>query len=181
MNAVAPPAPTRLPRRERIDAARSVSIRPIDPSDAPGLADFYARLSPESRRRRFLGPAVVDDALIARFTDEPDGGLVAVLSEPGPRDGEIVGHASVQADGADRAELAFAVADELQGRGLGRILVEMAAELARRRGFREATASLLADNAPMRRLLHGAGAEIVTADIDGGVEEIRLRLPTSVA
>ena len=43
------------PRRERTDGKRSVSIRPIEGSDAAGLSDFYARLLPESKRHRFLG------------------------------------------------------------------------------------------------------------------------------
>ena len=36
---------------------RWVSIRPIQRSDEPGLTSFYAQLSPESHRRRFLASA----------------------------------------------------------------------------------------------------------------------------
>lgn len=166
-----------LPRRKEVGPARWVSIRPVEASDAHALADFYAsRLSGESRRRRFLGTGAVAGDVLARFTDEPGGGLVAVLGEHGPNDGAIVAHASVQADGPGRAEVAFAVADDLQGRGIGRMLVETAIELARHRDFREVGATLLAENSPMRRLLRNAGCEIVADEIDAGVEEIRLRL-----
>jgi GNAT superfamily N-acetyltransferase len=155
---------------------RWVSIRPIERSDAAGLSAFYARLSPESRRRRFLGTVTtVDPALIARFAT-PGDGIVGVLREPGPNDGAVVAHGSVQTVGRARAEVAFAVADELHGRGLGRSLVDAAIRLARERGFSLATASLYADNTPMRRLLRDSAREVVSDVIEDGVEEIELRL-----
>ena len=155
---------------------RWVSIRPIERSDAAGLSAFYARLSAESRRRRFLGPiATVDPALIAQFVT-PGDGIVGVLREPGPNDGAIVAHASVQGVGRARAEVAFAVADELHDRGLGRELVDAAIRLARGRGLWRVSASLYADNAPMRRLLRDPAREIVSDVIEDGVEEIELRL-----
>lgn len=173
MNVSTSHAPAIPPRRVRIDGSRWVSIRPIDRSDAAGLSDFYDHLSSESRRRRFLGPAGPSRELLDRFTDVGDG-FVGVLSEAGSNDGAIVAHASVQADGRGGAEVAFAVADELQGRGLGRMLVEEAIELARRRGFDRATATLYADNAPMRSLLGRAGHPVLVDRIDAGVEEILL-------
>ena len=163
-------------RRVPIGDGRWVSIRPIEPSDAPGLTDFYARLSPESRRRRFLGtPPPLDGALLQRFTNVGQG-FVGILSERGPHDGAVVAHASVQAIGDGAAEVAFTVADELQGRGIGRQLVGMALELARERGATTATATLLAGNVPMRRLVQSAGRPIVADVLDAGVEEMTLSL-----
>ncbi|MGH2401187.1 MAG: GNAT family N-acetyltransferase [Candidatus Limnocylindria bacterium] len=72
--------------------------------------------------------------------------------------------------------MAFAVSDELQARGIGRTLMAMAVERARLRGTPRVTATLFADNAPMRRLLRGAGLEVVADEIDAGVEEIELRV-----
>lgn len=160
-------------RRERIDRDRWVSIRPIERTDAAGLSDFYAGLSPESRRRRFLGcTSLPDSALGRRFTDPEGEGFLAVLDEAGPNDGAIVAHASLQPDGPDSAEIAFAVADELQGRGLGRLLMKVVLADARRRGLNRLNATLYAENAPMRRLLRGGGVQILSDDIDAGVEEI---------
>src|SRR6187551_3659883 len=42
------------------DPGLSVAIRPVRRSDATGLIDFYAGLSPESRRRRFLTGGIPD-------------------------------------------------------------------------------------------------------------------------
>lgn len=156
---------------------RWVSIRPIERTDAPGLSEFYAGLSRESKRRRFLSLGNPSNRDLTRmFTEREGEGFVGILDQPGPRDGAVVAHASVQPDGHGGAEVAFAVADELQGRGVGGLLVEAALELARRQRLRCLSATLLPDNVPMRRLLRGAGCEVVSDLTDAGVEEIALRV-----
>ena len=177
MNATATHARPSDPRRVAIDRQRWVSIRPIERSDAAGLSVFYAELSPESRRRRFLGSGSPNLApLIATFTGPSSPGMVAVLREPGPRDGAIVAHASVQPDGSGGAEVAFAVADALQGRGIGRALTAATLDLARSMGLARVSASLFADNLAMRRLLHPSGCVVLNDEIDAGVEEVTLSL-----
>ncbi|HEX2765074.1 MAG TPA: GNAT family N-acetyltransferase [Candidatus Limnocylindria bacterium] len=163
----------------RLDPARRVSIRQIDAFDRPALAAFYAGLSPESVRRRFLGRRELTDADIDAMV--ADDGLVAVLSARGPDDGQIVGHAQLSAVDADTVEAAFAVRDDLQGRGIGRALVDAAIGHARRRGWRRLTADTFVDNVAMRRLLRGAGCRVERDLLDGGVEEIVLRLVSDAA
>jgi RimJ/RimL family protein N-acetyltransferase len=159
----------------RIDRDRWVSIRPIERADAAGLSDFYARLSPESRRRRFLGCGTRPNADLVRvFTQGAGEGFVGILDERGPNDGALVAHASVQPDGEDSAEIAFAVADELQGHGIGRALMETVVQHARKIGLRRLNATLFAENVPMRRLLRNAGCEIRSDSVALGVEEIAL-------
>lgn len=151
-----------------------VSIRRIEPSDRDGLSDLYLSLSPESRRSRFLG-SVGDEAVrdsANRMSGHP--GLVAVLDEPGPRDGALVGHIVLVPAGSDAAELAIVVADAFQGRGIGSRLVCGAGEEARRLGIRRLTASTYADNARMRRLLLHLGWPVERDAIDACVEEIEL-------
>lgn len=163
--------------RVPIDDGRWVSIRPIEHGDGPGLSDFYARLSPESRRRRFLGSArPTDRQLFEAFIEHEGEGFVGTLEEHGPNDGAVVAHASVQTDGHGGAEIAFAVVDELQGRGIGTALVRVALEHARSRGIKCATATLFTENVPMRRLLRGAGCDILSDEIDSGVEELALAI-----
>ena len=163
------------PLRHRIDRNRWVSIRPIERADAAGLSDFYARLSPESRRRRFLGCGTRPVADLARvFTEGAGKGFVGILDESGPSDGVVVAHASVLPDGEDSAEIAFAVADELQGHGIGKALMEAVVQHARQVGLRRLNAMLLAENVPMRGLLRNAGCEIRADAVAFGVEEIAL-------
>ena len=144
-------------------------------TDAADLSDFYRRLSPESRRRRFLSCGTRPDTDLARaFTEGQRTGFVGILHEPGPNGGAVVAHASVQPDGEDSAEIAFAVADDMQGRGIGRALMEVVVQHARRVGLRRLNAMLYADNAPMRRLLRNAGCELRSDRMDLGIEEVAL-------
>ncbi|HEX5038592.1 MAG TPA: GNAT family N-acetyltransferase [Candidatus Limnocylindria bacterium] len=159
-------------RRAPVD--REISIRPVDAAHGPGLADFYAHLSPRSARLRFLGPTRPGPAQIADLAEAP--GLVGVLAEYGPRDGEIVAHASIHADGHGGAEVAFAVADEFQGQGIGSRLVAMTLSEAKGRGLHSVSAVLSADNVPMRRLLRRAGPAVAGDELDAGIEEITLDL-----
>jgi len=161
--------------RHRIDGNRWVSIRPIERADAAALSDFYARLSPESRRRRFLSCGTRPDADLARvFTEGAGKGFVGILDEPGPNDGAVVAHASLQPDGKDAAEVAFTVVDELQGHGIGTALMKAIVLHARRAGLRRLNAMLFAENVPMRRLLRNAGCAIHSDSVDFGIEEIAL-------
>ena len=163
-----------LPDEVSIDRERWVSIRPIERTDASGLSDFYTHLTPESLRRRFLSCGDAALARVGRLADSP--GLVGVLREPGPSDGAIVAHASIQPDGHGSAEVAFAVTDEFQGLGLGRRLVAVTLERARRLGVGQVTATMLAENAPMRHLLLNAGAPILFDQLSSGIEELGLVL-----
>lgn len=154
-----------------------ISIRPIDHADAPALSDLYASLSAEDRRNRFLGACAdeVMDRAVAALADAP--GAVAVLSAGGPRDGELVGHAALLADGSEgAAEVAFVVAGEFRGRGIGTRLMRALVAEARRRGLRRLVASTFGHNAAMRHLARGSGLAVVRDELDGGVEEIEVAL-----
>ena len=161
-----------FPMRVNIGPEQWVSIRPIERADASALSDFYARLSPESRRRRFLSCGGAPIPLVRRLAAAP--GFVGILREPGPLDGAIVAHATLLPDAPGSVEVAFTVADEVQGRGLGKRLVAMVLERARSLRVGRVTATMLVENAPMHHLLVGAGYAILADRIDAGVEEIVL-------
>jgi len=157
----------------RLDPVRRVSIRPIDRFDRSALSDFYAALSPESSRRRFLSGSRPMSAEIDRLADAD--GFVAILSAPGVTDGTLVGHAAICRDSPASAEIAFAVADGLQGRGIGRALVAATVDEACRTGLERLRAATLPENHAMRRLIVDAGCLVESDRIAAGVEEIELR------
>lgn len=159
--------PTSVPAQP----AAGVSVRPADAGDGPGLSALYASLSPDSRRRRFLR-AFSSPVELSTITSGHD--LVAVLREAGPRDGEIVGHAALHLLDTSSAEIAFVVADEFQGRGIGTALMREAIDAARRLRLVRLEATTLADNAAMRRLLLHAGCAVARDEMDFGVEEIAI-------
>ena len=78
MNAVISHDRPTFPTRVNIGPDQWVSIRPIEREDASALSDFYARLSPESRRRRFLGATMPGPRSCGTFAGDP--GVVACFT-----------------------------------------------------------------------------------------------------
>jgi GNAT superfamily N-acetyltransferase len=138
-----------------------VLIRPVRPDDKALLADGFARLSDESRVRRFLAPvAQLSDAMLAYLT-EVDGvdhfAWVAVHGDH-PDLGLGVARYVRLKDEPSVAEAAITVVDEYQGRGLGTVLLGLLAARARGNGITSFRAYVLKDNAPMLDLLEEVGA-----------------------
>jgi GNAT superfamily N-acetyltransferase len=139
-----------------------LGFRPINCDDGEGLAALFARLTSESRRRRFLAPkheltpreivylTDVDHALCDAVVaiDELDGSIVAV------------GRYAHVADRPRVAEVAVAVADDLQRLGVGTALAWRTVERARANGFTLLTATTLWENRPARALLRRLGFRV---------------------
>jgi GNAT superfamily N-acetyltransferase len=160
-------------------SAPAVRIRRIAQSDQEGLQAFYAGLSDESRRTRFLGQSRGIGADQSTYFCTPDHahreGFVAVTGAMS-RPNRIVGHICVEPDGAASAEVAVAVADEMHGLGIGRRLVDAAVAWARVDGIETLTATMLAGNPAIQRLLTSVGLQTTAIPIGSGVIEVRIEL-----
>ncbi|HXO06443.1 MAG TPA: GNAT family N-acetyltransferase [Solirubrobacteraceae bacterium] len=134
-------------------------LRPVSHEDRAGLAVLFARLTPESRHRRFLSPKrELTPRELAFFTDIDHVGHEAIVALD-QRDGTIVGVARYvyAGDRAGVAELAVVVADDLQRLGIGTALVTRALRRARANGFALMTATTLRENRPARALVRRLG------------------------
>jgi len=139
--------------RSATTSNRGVRIRRTRAADAPELGRFYVELSDESRRRRFLGfTRGLTEAQADRLCRH---GFVATV--PSGSAERIVGHLSLEPIEPHVEEVAVAVADEWQHLGIGRALYAAALQSAESRGVRRLEATMFAYNAPIRRLLTGAG------------------------
>jgi acetyltransferase len=158
----------------------AVRIRAIRPNDEAELRCFYAGLSPESRRTRFfaVSPGLSQAQSHAFCTTDHDHreGFVAVARIGPDRDERIVGHLCLEPDGTETAEVAVAVADEFQHRGIGRRLLTAGAAWARREHISHLTATMLAGNAPIHRLLAGLGLPARVAYVGAGQSEVTIDL-----
>ena len=111
----------------------TLRLRSPSDADSDAVVGFFDRLSPESLYFRFHGARTVDRRLVEPFLD-PDwveeGVLVGTLGEGA--DERVVALASFsRLRDPETAEVAFAVADEEQGRGIGtRLLEQLAARAA---------------------------------------------------
>jgi acetate---CoA ligase (ADP-forming) len=112
-------------------------IRLSEPGDLAALREFFHQLSPESKRRRFFSSADPAEALLARLCDssQPRSQLTLIVSRIVGGVSRIIATGSYAAGEKATAEVAFAVDDEFQGKGLGGLLLERLALLAARHGF----------------------------------------------
>ena len=77
----------------------------------------------------------------------------------------------------DSAEVAFAVDDAYQGRGLGTILLGQLAEVAHANGIQQFEAIVLPENHRMIDVFRESGFPV---EVQAGVAQLVLRLPTSL-
>ena len=135
-----------------------VTIRPLRDGDAASVAALFARLGPRSRERRFGGakPRLSDADLTA--LSRVDGDHHALLGYL-PGDPEPAGMAQLVRDGA-AAEVAFAVADVYQGRGIGSVLARELAADARAAGITTLRATVSGDNPRVVSLLGRLAASL---------------------
>jgi acetyltransferase len=140
-----------------------VTIRPIRATDADALERFYAELSVNSRLTRFLGvtPALghARSTTFCAADHEHREGFVAIAPEGHGRE-RIVGHLCIEPDDVGAAEIAVAVADAFQGRGIGRRLVQAAVRWARGVGLQRLDATAFATNSRIIGLLRGLGLPV---------------------
>jgi GNAT superfamily N-acetyltransferase/predicted CoA-binding protein len=152
----------------------SILIRAIRPDDKTRLLEHFRGLSARSVYFRFFGAKKnLSERELAAFTelDFARGvALVATLVEDGRERIIGVGRLSVMGEPgtSSRAEVAFAVADDHQGRGIGTLLLEHLAPIARALGITELQADVLGENRRMLEVFANSGFA-VRRSIDSGV------------
>jgi|1185.fasta_scaffold806971_1 hypothetical protein len=152
-------------------------LRPIAPADKAMLEAGVAALSPASAYSRFLtGKSSLTPAEL-RYLTEIDGvDHIALLVLAGI---ELVAVGRIVRDQArpDTAELAIAVCDDWQRRGIGRTLTR---ELTLRSGVDRVSGTMLAGNRAALALMRGIGPFEYSA-ISGGVREVVARVSSDIA
>src|SRR5687768_1486821 len=153
----------------------TVRIRVMRPSDEASLCDLITSLSEESRWLRFYcnqnRTAIAAEAHREANLDQAFG-LVAVSGE----EERVVGHAFYVAINDQRAEVAFTIANEYQGRGLGSILLGQLAQVASANGIEIFEAEVIAAN---HRMLHVFRASGFPIEVTANVGQLRVVFPTS--
>jgi GNAT superfamily N-acetyltransferase len=157
-------AALRINRREwPLLFVRDVELTPLTPGDVTTVETVFAGLSARSRQRRFFAamPRIPGSTLrrLADVDHAQHGCWVAWV------DGEPVGLARyVRLSDPQLAEVALEVVDRYQGRGIGRVLAEVAAAAAARVGVRELVWEMLPGNAPVLSLARHSWTHVHVAD-----------------
>lgn len=153
----------------------TVRIRVMRPSDEASLCNLISSLSEESRWLRFYcnqNRAAIAAEAHREANLEQAFGLVAVSGE----EGRVVGHAFYVVISDQRAEVAFTIANEYQGRGLGTILLGQLAQVASATGVEIFEAEVVAANHRMLKVFRASGFPV---EVTANVGQLRVVFPTS--
>jgi GNAT superfamily N-acetyltransferase len=158
-----------------------VRLRLLRRRDREQLLAAFARLSPESRYRRFFTAMPELPENVLRRLLETDGwdhlAIVAETVPDDPAEAEGLGIARFirLKDEPRVAEAAVTVVDHMQGRGLGKLLASSLAAAARERGVTRFRVEVLRTNDAVQALLHDL-APTTRPAIDGPVATYDLAL-----
>jgi acetate---CoA ligase (ADP-forming) len=155
----------------------TLAVRPIRQDDEGDLARFFTDLSMESRVFRFFGAITNADALAKQLVNVNYTTRYGILAVAGA-ERRLVGHAMYVEIGPRKAELALAVADEYQGRGLGTILLGQLGEAAAAAGIEVLEAIVRPENHHMLKMLRESGFPISVRSEPG---EIHAEMPTAIS
>lgn len=139
-----------------------VDIRALEPTDRAALAAAIMRLSERSRYLRFAQPLpVLRPSQLDRLLDIDHLHREAlVASDPATGDGVAVARYAEMAGEPAVVDVAIAVDDAWQRRGLGSLLLARVLVRARENGYQVARGSVLAENRPSRALLRAGGFHV---------------------
>ncbi len=154
-----------------------IHIRAITPGDKDLLFAHFSGLSPDSRYTRFFGAKrtlTLDE--LAGFTEldfDNQVGLTATMMDGGKERFIGIGRYFRTQD-RTAAEVAFAVLDEYQGRGIASLLLEHLRRIAYQGGIEEFVADVMVSNHHMLDVFRDSGFQRKSFS-QGGVVHVSLR------
>lgn len=178
------PYPRHWVQRLTLNDGLECLIRPIQPDDASTLQVFVRNLSDEARYMRFVSlMRELTPKMLARYTlIDYNRELALIATVPGvDKNGqtidEIIGlaHYLRNRDGRT-AEYALVIADNWQGRGLGRQLMDRLIQAARDQGLELIEGLVIGSNRPMRNLMQTWGMVDDVDEEDSSMRRIWLTL-----
>ena len=146
-----------------LDDGTKINFRPIHPTDEPKMKDLLYTLSQDALYSRFMTHVQrfpykqVKDFVFIDHRKEV--AIVGVLPEAHGEDIIAVGRYYLDPR-TNRAEVAFVVRDEWQGRGIGKFLFKHLTTIAKRHGITGFTAEVLRDNKRMQAVFNNSDLRV---------------------
>lgn len=153
----------------------TIRIRVMTPEDEAGLCSLLTSLSEESRWLRFYC-AQNSAGLAAEAHREVNLDRAFGLIASSGADERVVGHAFYVVIDERRAEVAFTIANDFQGRGLGTILLCQLADVAAANGIKVFEAEVVAANHAMLHVFRESGFPI---EVNATAGQLHVVFPTS--
>jgi acyl-CoA synthetase (NDP forming)/RimJ/RimL family protein N-acetyltransferase len=157
----------------------SVLLRTATAADVPAVDAFMQGLSRETLQMRFMGAVayVARSVIEIMCTGEPNDRLSLLAIVGQDEDARVVGMGNyISLGGSGKAEVAFLVREDFQGRGISTLILERLAGIAAANGFHGFEAEVLYENQPMINVFRDSGFEVVQA-YEGG--SIHVRFPVT--
>ena len=168
---------------ETLGDGSSVVIRAIRPEDKPILQEGMHHLNQQSLYFRFFTPKrELSKEELVHFTEvdfiHHVGLMACLISKHGHEIPVGVGRYIMSEDSRQSAtaELAFAVSEEAQGRGVGTLLCKHLIKIARAEGLTTLTALVLEGNLKMMAVFAHSGVAMKQTRQGGGVIDVTLSL-----
>ena len=172
--------------RAALRDGRPILLRLLAPEDRDLLRRGFDRWSPESRCARFLVPKqrLTDDELTYLCeVDQQNHFALGAILEDGDGSGEPIGlgiarfiRLPTQPGEPVTAEAAIAVADEVHGQGVGKLLFLRLCAAATERGIERFRCEVLCSNRSMQALIASISPHH-TCEVGSGVTSIDFALP----
>ncbi len=160
----------------------SLLLRTATPDDVPAVDALMKLASRESLRMRFMGSVAYVSRSVIEFTcsGEPSERLCLLAIAGRSLSPRVVGIGNYIATGVGRkAEVAFLVLDEFQGRGISTLILERLAGIAAGNGFTGFEAEVLSENDAMINVFRDSGFEVHQAAVEFG--SVHVEFPISGA
>lgn len=171
--------------RITLSSGETVSLRLIRPSDKEKMLRAFSELSDASRYKRFFGAKHTLTESDLRYFTENDSwdhfalGAVAINEDGSEGDGLAVARCVRLHEDPDCAEVAITVIDRMQGKGLGRALLERLITAALERDIFRFRFLCLAYNQDMQNLVKQV-CQVVETHSDGDLIVAETQLPRDV-
>lgn len=154
------PYPMHLVSQAALRDGTPITIRPIRPEDAELEQDFVYRLSAESKYFRFMEQRrELTPSMLVRFTQidyDREMALIATRDLNGEEQQIGVARYVILPDG-ESCEFAIAISDEVQGQGLGTLLMNRLMDVATAKGLKKIQGDVLSNNTKMLALMRRLG------------------------
>jgi acetyl coenzyme A synthetase (ADP forming)-like protein len=152
----------------------TMCVRQAEERDIPALRQFLQSLSPQSLYYRFHSLPALTESDVRTLIGADCRPATTLVAEAG---GRIVAFAGYYRQGSvpHRAEVAFAVSDEVQGHGIGTRLLEQLAKIGRDAGITTFDAFVLTANRQMLDVFRKSGFS-ETVRLEGGLCHVVLSL-----
>ena len=153
-----------------LEDGTQMTIRSIQPTDEPLMRDLVYTLSRETIYYRFMSSQVAfSHRQIQDFVyvdHRKDVAIVGTVPEAHGEDIVAVGRYYLD-EKTNRAEVAFVVRDDWQGKRIGSFLFKHLTDLAKRNGIAGFTAEVLRDNIRMQTIFNHSGHKVQTRLVEG--------------